>query len=75
MKVIDLLKTGSSFLQICIRAGIKADDVLWRQKRKFHSTQILLCKIDMHGEISYEIIRELTDGRKQFYFVKKLRKR
>lgn len=27
MKVIDLLKTGSSFLQICIRAGIKADDV------------------------------------------------
>ena len=26
MKVIDLLKTGSSFLQICIRAGIKADD-------------------------------------------------
>lgn len=33
MKVIDLLKTGSSFLQICIRAGIKADDVLWKQKR------------------------------------------
>lgn len=33
MKVIDLLKTGSSFLQICIRAGIKADDMLWKQKR------------------------------------------
>ena len=42
-------------------------------KRKIHSTQIPLCKIDMHGEISYEIIRELTDRREQLEKTKRVR--
>ena len=42
-------------------------------KKNHQKEKSIVCKIDMHGEISYEIIRELTDRREQLEKTKRVR--